>query len=156
MPREHSFTITLSNNRTESAGLRQLLDSEPEWIVPDKDARREILRAFELPKSFARAFDLIWIKGRKRADLTFPLKANAEEIILIELKTTRKKLPDNPHGFFFGATQNEFDLAKRLGDSFRFCFVCLHPESLSHKLLTLSELEGMIQTKRVQYQINLR
>lgn len=156
MPHEHSFTITLSNNITEKAGLKHLLDAEPEWILPDKTTRREILDAFGLPKTFARAFDLVWIKGRKRTDLISPLTATPEDIVLIELKTTKKNLPDNPHGFFFGATQNEFDLAKRLGDSFRFCFVCLHPDNPSHKLLTLDELEARIQTKRVQYQVNLR
>ncbi len=126
MAREHSFTITLSNNRTEKAGLQRLLDAEPAWILPDKNSRREILEAFGLPKTFSRAFDLVWIKGRKRTDPASPLTATPEGITLIELKTTRKNLPDNPHGFFFGATENEFALAKRLGDSFRFCFVCLH------------------------------
>lgn len=67
----------------------------------------------------------------------------------------KKKLVNNPRGFFFGATENEFNLAKKFEAKFRFCFVSLHPESRSYKLLTLSELNSIIKTKRVQYQINL-
>ena len=74
---------------------------------------------------------------------------------LVELKTTRKYLPESPKGFFFGATENEFKLAAELGDRYHFCFVCLHPDSLGYSLLGLSELEPMIRTKRTQYQINL-
>ena len=33
-----------------------------------------------------------------------------EVINFIELKSTQKKLLNNPSKFFFGATQNEFDL----------------------------------------------
>ncbi|MEQ6357328.1 hypothetical protein ABNX05_22190 [Lysinibacillus sp. M3] len=43
-------------------------------------------------------------------------------LILIELKITKKYLPDNPKGFFFVATKNEFYLAKLLGDRYKFCF----------------------------------
>jgi hypothetical protein len=75
--------------------------------------------------------------------------------MLIELKCTRAFLPNNPKGFFFGATQNEFDFGERLGEKFRFCFVCLNEQSLSHALLSVPELEQIIRTRRIQYQINL-
>lgn len=154
MAREHSFTITLSNNLTEKAGLAHLLDKEPEWFVPDSAGRNTILVALGLDKKFRRAFDLVWIPGRKRNGTT-ELTIDPTTIILIELKTTRKKLPRNPRGFFFGATDNEFKLARTLGESYRFCFVCLHPETPTHFLLSLAELEKAIRVKRIQYQINL-
>lgn len=50
MAREHSFTITLSNNVTEKAGLARLLDKEPEWFVPDSAGRKSILVALGLDK----------------------------------------------------------------------------------------------------------
>ena len=83
------------------------------------------------------------------------IKTHIDEIFLVELKTTRKYLPENPKGFFFGATQNEFDFGERLGDKYRFCFVCLHPDSRSHAMLSVPELEAIMRTKRIQYQINL-
>ena len=83
------------------------------------------------------------------------IQTHIDEITLIELKCTRAFLPNNPKGFFFGATQNEFEFGERLGDKFRFCFVSLNPKSLSHALLSVPELERIIRTKRIQYQINL-
>lgn len=79
-----------------------------------------------------------------------------DTIVLVELKTTKKRLENNPHGFFFGATENEFTLAKELGDQYKFCFVCLYPETKSYKMMTLPELENMIKNKRTQYQVNLK
>lgn len=77
------------------------------------------------------------------------------ELTLIELKTTQKKLINNPDGFFFGATENEFNLAQTLGMRYMFCFISLHAESAKYICLTLDELEPRIKTKRIQYQINL-
>lgn len=155
MARDHSFKITLSNNITEKAGLAHLLDMEPEWFVPDSAGRKAILLALGLDNQFRRAFDLVWIPGRKR-DGAKELIIDPATIILIELKTTQKRLPQNPGGFFFGATDNEFKLAEKLGESYRFCFVCLHAETRSHKLVSYGALQDLIKIKRVQYQINLR
>ena len=108
---------------------------------------------FNIDKSFSRAFDLVYIKNSgNNNSITVNDK---DKIIFIELKTTKKYLPNNPRGFFFGATKNEFDLAKMLGGKYKFCFVCLHKDSLSYSLLTTPELKSMIKTKRIQYQINL-
>jgi hypothetical protein len=78
-----------------------------------------------------------------------------EDLILVELKTTKKKLLSLPAGFFFGATDNEFQLARKLGEQYKFCFISLHPETPKYSLLSLEELEKIIRTKRLQYQINL-
>ena len=108
-----------------------------------------------IEKRFSRAFDLVLIPGHTNIEKVIDLNKTSE-VILVELKTTKKKLENNPRGFFFGATENEFDLARKFEDKFRFCFVSLHPESKSYKLLTLKELNEIIKTKRVQYQINLK
>lgn len=156
MAREHSFKITLSNNKTEKSGLDYLLSEEPEWFVPDSDGRKRVLDALKLPHKFRRSFDIVRIKGRTRENGITELTASPADITLIELKTTKKRLPNNPKGFFFGATENEFEAARLAGDSFRFCFVCLHPETRSHKLVSLEELNLLIKVKRIQYQINLK
>lgn len=155
MGREHSYTITLENNTAEKEAIQFLIDSDKNFINPDKESRKLIMELLGIEKKFARAFDLVLIPGHTNIEKVIYLK-NASEIILVELKTTKKKLVNNPHGFFFGATENEFDLARKFEDKFRFCFVSLHPESKSFKLLTLSELNRIIKTKRVQYQINLK
>ncbi len=153
---DHSFTITLSNNRTEKDGIEYLIANETGFFYVGSDTRKRILEMLDLPRTFARAFDMIYIPryaGKIATEEVF--KTHLDEIFLVELKTTRKYLPENPKGFFFGATQNEFDFGERLGDKYRFCFVCLHPDSMSYAMLSVPELEAIMRTKRVQYQINL-
>lgn len=152
MASKESYTITLKNNKTEKEALNYLLSIDNHFILPTKDERKELMKKLSIDKKYSRAFDLIHLTNNE-TDLS---KQKNEDITLIELKTTKKKLENNPKGFFFGATQNEFDLAKKFKDKYKFCFVSLHPESLSHSLLTLKELELQIKTKRIQYQINLK
>ncbi|MDZ4655086.1 MAG: hypothetical protein U1F44_04340 [Coriobacteriia bacterium] len=154
MASEKSYSITLSNNRTEKAAIDYVMRADPSFLNPSRESRKCILDILGLPQTFARAFDLIQVPGYINSESEITV-ADADSITLVELKTTRKHLPDCPKGFFFGATQNEFDLAKRMGDQYRFCFVCLHQDSMGYHLLRLKDLEAMIRTKRTQYQINL-
>jgi hypothetical protein len=151
---KHSFKITLSNNKTEKEGIGYLTDIDNRFIYPDKETRKKMLKLLNVSQKYNRTFDLIFIEkvSYEKGEI---LIDNLLDITLIELKTTKKSLPNNPIGFFFGATENEFDLAELLGDQYKFCFICLHPECTSYKLLTLSELNDIIKTKRIQYQINL-
>ena len=110
--------------------------------------KKELLNLLKINHKFLQAFDLIYIYDMVGKTIT-------EDIILVELKTTKKYLPENPKGFFFGATENEFNFGNILGDKFRFCFVCLNEKSPSFALQTMQELELRIRNKRIQYQINL-
>jgi len=154
MAHEHSYSITLSNNRTEKAAVDYVMETDPSFLNPSAGSRRRILEYLGLPATFSRAFDLIRVPGHINSEPEITVD-DVGAITLVELKTTRKCLPEMPKGFFFGATENEFELARRLGDRFVFCFVCLHEESPGFCLLTLAELETLIRTKRTQYQINL-
>jgi hypothetical protein len=154
MANNHSYTITLDNNKSEKEAINYLIESNIEFLNPDKESRKFIMNKLNIPSKFSRAFDLIMIKGRDNKSQTIELY-DSEDIILIELKTTKKKLLNLPKGFFFGATESEFQLARLLNDKYKFCFVSIHIESPSYSLLTLDELEKIIKTKRIQYQINL-
>jgi hypothetical protein len=154
MASEQSYLITLSNNRTEKAAIDYLLSVDNRFWVPDSGSRKSILGMLGVSAGLSRAFDLVWTEDHVAGESGLAV-ADIDRVTLVELKTTQKHLPQLPKGFFFGATQNEFDLAEALGDRFRFCFVCLHPESLGFCLLTLTELSALIRTKRTQYQINL-
>ncbi len=151
MASEHSYGATKLNNVTENSAVDFLLKVDSRFIQPTKEERKELLIRFGLPNKYARSFDILFLSTTSDANiLNIPL----EEITLVELKTTQKRLVDNPKGFFFGATENEFNLAEKLGDQYKFCFISLHPESKSYALLTLDEVNQKIRTKRVQYQIN--
>jgi hypothetical protein len=154
MASDESYTITLSNNRTEKAAMDYVTSSDPSFLVPSLEGRKNILRMLEVPARFGRAFDLLRVPGHINTEAQITV-ADVSLITLVELKTTKKFLPECPKGFFFGATENEFEVARLLGDQYVFCFVCLHPDSLGFSLLTDSELQALIRTKRTQYQINL-
>ena len=156
MSRKHSFVLTLSNNVTEKEGVNYLITHHTGFFKVDLPTKKELLNLLLIEHRFLQAFDLIYIPSLvgtviiENALITY-----IEDIILIELKTTKKYLPDNPKGFFFGATENEFNFGKVLGSKFRFCFVCLNEKSLSYSLQTIEELEQRIKNKRIQFQINL-
>lgn len=151
---KHSFTITRSNNKTEKQGVDFLRKRDPRFVLLDKEGRKVVMESLAIPKQFSRTFDMIYVHQRIASAGSITIRDPAS-IDVIEVKTTQKKLPDFPAGFFFGATENEFTLAEKLGDRFKFCLLSLHPESRKFMLLTLNELNQRIRTKRVQFQINL-
>jgi hypothetical protein len=154
MSSQHSYTITLENNLSEKEAINYLLESDENFILPTKKSRRELMEFLNIDRKYIRSFDLVLISGHNNQEKAIKLN-NRNSITLIELKTTKKKIINMPFGFFFGATENEFNLAKQFKDHFKFCFVSLHPESTGHMMLTLKELNQIIKTKRIQYQINL-
>ncbi len=153
LPGEHSFKITLSNNKTEKEAVEYVMRRDPRMVKPDSAGRRAILEHLEVPKGFGRAFDLIRLARPPESTAEVAVDS-LETLALIELKATKKRLVNFPYGFFFGATKNELDLGDILGDRFKFCFVCLHPETPGHQLLTIREMEPLVRSKRIQFQIN--
>jgi hypothetical protein len=149
-----SYTITLENNKSEKEAIEFLMKSDSKFISPDKISRKKLLELFKIDPKYARAFDLLLIPGHTNLEEIIELES-LEDVTFVELKTTKKKLPNLPKGFFFGATQSEFDVAELLGEKYLFCFVSLHPETMKYSLISLIELNKIIRTKRVQYQINL-
>jgi len=156
MSRKHSFILTLSNNVTEKEGVNYLIENYSGFFKIDLSTKKELLDLLKMEHRFLQAFDLIYVPDMvgKEVNSNF-LQTYLEDIILVELKTTKKYLPDNPKGFFFGATENEFNFGKMLGDRFRFCFVSLHEKGSSFSLQTIEELESRIKNRRIQFQINL-
>jgi hypothetical protein len=156
MSRKHSFTLTLSNNVTEKEGVNYLIENTTGFFKIDLATKKELLNLLNIGHRFVQSFDLIYVPEMvgKIADSDF-IQTYLEDIFFIELKTTKKYLPENPKGFFFGATENEFNFGKILGTRFKFCFVSLNEKGSSFVFLTLDELEEIIKSRRIQYQINL-
>ncbi len=156
MSRKHSFTLTLSNNVTEKEGVLYLLENYTGFFQIDLEIKKELLDLLKIDRRYLQSFDLIYLPDMigKTVNSDF-LKTYLEDIIFVELKTTKKYLPENPKGFFFGATENEFNFGKLLKDRFLFCFVTLNEKAPSFVLLSIDELNKIIRNKRIQYQINL-
>jgi len=148
--------LTLSNNITEKEGIVFLLNNHTGFFKIDLKTKKELLDLLKIERRYLQSFDLIYIPDMVgKTILSDFLHTYLEDIIFIELKTTKKYLPNNPKGFFFGATENEFNFGKMLGNKFLFCFVTLNEKAPSFVLLSIDELDKIIRNKRIQYQINL-
>ena len=151
------------NRLVEKAGLQDVLLKDLRFQAPTTETKKAILKRLGLgdTKLYGpQSFDAIMLPQAEPMvdEATLPLYL--DQIILVEMKTTKKPIKDaSLAGFFFGATQREYDLAAKLGDRFRFAFVVLNSANIYGKpfavLLTLSELEHRTRAKRIQYQVNL-
>lgn len=151
------------NRVVEKAGLQDVLLKDPRFQAPSTETKKALLKALGLgdTKLYGpQSFDAIMLPQPSELIDETTLPRYLEQIVLIEMKTTKKPIKDaGLAGFFFGATQREYDLAAKLGDKFRFAFVVLNSANTYGKpfavLLTLPELEHRTRAKRIQYQVNL-
>lgn len=156
MSSKHTFTLTLKNNVTEKEGINYLVQNHVGFFRIDLATKKKLLELLKIEFKYLQSFDLVYLKSFEGKVISVDsIEANLDEIILVELKTTKKYLPNNPKGFFFGATENEFNFGRILGDKFRFCFVSIHEKGSSYALKTITELEQIIKSRRIQFQINL-
>jgi len=151
------------NRVVEKAGLHDVLLKDPRFQAPTTETKKAILKGLGLgdTKLYGpQSFDTIMLPQPTEPIDVSTLPRYLDQIILVEMKTTKKPIKDaGLAGFFFGATQREYDLAAKLGDRFRFAFVVLNSANIYGKpfavLLTLQELEHRTRSKRIQYQVNL-
>ena len=151
------------NRVVEKAGLQDVLLKDPRFQAPTTETKKAILKALGLgdTKLYGpQSFDAIMLPQPTELIDESTLPRHLEQIVLVEMKTTKKQIKDaGLAGYFFGATQREYDLAAKLGDKFRFAFVVLNTANAYGRpfavLLTLTELEHRTRNKRIQYQVNL-
>jgi hypothetical protein len=121
------------------------------FYVPTTEEKKKLLEILGISRRFLQTFDAIRLNVP-----TFAEVKNAKDFDLLELKNTDEHLPDLPHGFFFGMTENEEMLLKVLEGKYFLCLVSNHPDSTDFTLVDWDALERLTQNKRVQYQINLK
>jgi hypothetical protein len=158
---ESKFGKSLSNRRVENSGLALLLQ-DGRFQAPDIKTKRRIIELLPVQGDFGiQTFDAV-MSPDPAPTIT---AENVEELFpalrLIEMKTTRKSIKDGSlNGFFFGATEREYAMARALGDMYLFAFVVLSEENEYRRpffvLLTLDEVERRTRAKRIQYQVNFR
>ena len=143
-------TQNLKNLNTEKIGIRILKELVKGFMVPSKEQRKYVYELCNIDyKKYSRSVDGIIMNAE-----SFDLIKSKSDFYFVEIKTTNAKNVTNlPYNVFFGFTKNEEDLFKKL-DNYRLCIV--HTGMRKHKLLTFTEYNSLVQTKRVQYQINFR
>jgi hypothetical protein len=153
------FEKSRRNHGTELRATGYIL-TDPHFQQPPVAAKQEILRLLGLVGDFThRTFDLV-----KTASPAPPLTVDnvadhLEGLLLVEVKSTAKRIEDvRLNSFFFGSTGTQFALAAACPDRYRTAFVVMNPDNAYGRpffaLLTPSELEARVRTKRVQYQVN--
>ncbi|MBC8522359.1 hypothetical protein H8D29_00355 [PVC group bacterium] len=146
MPR----TRNIENLKTEKKGillLRSLLDG---FMVPTKAEKKFLYDILGLNyKKYNRSIDGVLLHVDQ-----FDMIRSSKDFTLIEIKTTKsKKVTELPYDVFFGFTENEEDLFRKV-DNYRLCIV--HTVMEKFVLITYESYLGLIKNKRVQYQINFK
>jgi hypothetical protein len=155
------FGKSKSNQGTQKAGI-QLLLTDPRFQIPNIATKRRILELIGASEKFgAQTFDAVMTPKPAPPITVESVVGLFADLHLIEMKTTMKPIQDDSlHGFFFGATEREYDMARTLGDRYLFAFVVLNSFNAYKRpfavLLTLDEVERRTMNKRLQYQVNLR
>jgi hypothetical protein len=156
---ESKFLKSGRNRRTENAGLAVLLRDARFQYVP-RDLKRRMLEALGAPGAPVQAFDAVMTRSPQDPITLLTLGATIPDVVLVEMKTTRKPIRDESlGGFFFGVTESELTLAERLGDRYYFAFVVLNNDNVFGSeffvLLSYEELNRRIRSKRTQFQVTL-
>jgi hypothetical protein len=158
---ESKFTKSLRNKGTENSGLALLL-TDARFQYVDVPTKRRILDLIGIEGAFGtQTFDSVVTDTPIERIDAGNVKNNFSQLRLVEMKTTRKPIRNAAlNGFFFGATQREYDMAEALHDKYLFAFVVLSSENDYGRpfavLLSLAEVDARTRSKRVQFQVNFR
>ncbi len=157
---EIKFGKSLSNRRVENAGL-QLLLLDPRFQALDLQTKRRIVTLLPVGEFGIQTFDAVMTPEPCNPLTIDNIDEFMPSIRLVEMKTTKKPIRDEAlNGFFFGATEREYAMAKALGDKYLFAFVVLNENNTYGRrffvLLTLDQIERRTRARRIQYQVNFR
>ena len=158
---EIKFTKSQSNSGTENVGLALLL-TDPRFQKIDLLTKRRILELIGESTNYGiQTFDAIMTPLGAPPITVANVEDHFADIKLVEMKSTRKPIRNaGLSGFFFGATEREYSMAKELGSKYLFAFIVLNDANDYGApfavLLPLEDVELRTRAKRVQYQVNFR
>lgn len=95
------------------------------FVVPTAQQRQNLLVAFAKKGKvvYGRAFDIVRLRAPVNLDELADVERNLGNILVFEIKSTRKDLPPDFSGYFFGLSAAEVLVAQSLKDHFQFIFV---------------------------------
>lgn len=146
---------------TERDGLSVLL-GDKRMQCPDLATKKLILELLLVSGAFKpQTFDAVMTTTPTPTLTVENAREHIDQLTLVEMKTTRASIRNaSLNAFFFGATDNEFQMAKALKSKYVFAFVVLNDTNDYGRpffvLLTLEQLQARTRTSRIQYQINFR
>jgi hypothetical protein len=131
-----------SRNQTAKKAANILLKSDALFLVPTAKQKRLLLVEFAKRNLvvYGKAFDVVKLAQELNLDDASEIARNLDKIVLCEVKSSNRKLPEDFKGYFFALTTAELLVAQNLRHRYKFVFV----NTVTHTYLelTLQELFG--------------
>jgi hypothetical protein len=149
-------------NLTTENDAFAVVTSDAHYQVPEKRIKTMILDHFAIRGLHTiRTFDLVRTNSPAPPLNDENLGDYFADIRLCEIKSTKAPIKNAAlNGFFFGATETEYNLARALGAHYLFVFVILNSSNEYGRPffvpLTLAQVENRTRARRIQYQVNFR
>jgi hypothetical protein len=95
------------------------------YVVPTAQQKRNLVIACAKRDLivYGKAFDVLRLTGQVNLDSQEEIEAKFSQIVICEIKSTKKNFGEDFRGYFFGLTAAEVLVAQSLKDQFRFIFV---------------------------------
>lgn len=131
-----------SRNQTAKKAAKILLQSGSGFVVPTAKQKRLLLVEFARKNLvvYGKAFDVVKHSGSLDLDDADEIARNLDKIVLCEVKSSNRKLPEDFKGYFFALTTAELLVAQNLKHRYKFVFV--NTVTNAYIELTLQELFG--------------
>jgi hypothetical protein len=129
-----------SRHQTAKRAAQILLRYKAGFVVPSKSQKKLLLvefarRGFVV---YGKAFDIIKLSGEVDLDDAGDIERNINNIVLCEIKSTGRRLPESFKGYFFALTTAELLVAQNLKE--RYKFVLVNTATRGYVEMTLQEL----------------
>jgi len=114
-----------SRNQTAKKAAQILLQCGGGYVVPTAKQKRLLLVEFARRNLvvYGKAFDVVRVAGNLNLDDCTEIAAKLDNILLCEVKSSNRKLPQDFRGYFFALTTAELLVAQSLKERFKFVFV---------------------------------
>jgi hypothetical protein len=129
-----------SGSATAGKAARLLVEKGLGYCIPTAAQKKNLVVAFAKRDMivYGKAFDVLHLSQMFDLDSLEQIEANLSEIVVCEIKSTKKTVGEDFRGYFFGLTAAEVLVAQSLKAQFRFVFV--NTVSGAHIELQLNEV----------------
>jgi hypothetical protein len=116
---------TDSGSATAKKAALILAEKNLGYVVPTARQKRNLVVACAKRDLivYGKAFDVLRLTGEVNLDSLEEVEAKFAQIVICEIKSTKKNFAADFRGYFFGLTAAEVLVAQSLKDQFRFIFV---------------------------------
>lgn len=124
---------------TAKKAVEILVEKGDGYVVPTSDQKKNLVVAFAKRNMivYGKAFDIVRLHGDVDLDNLAAIEEHLDQIVLCEVKSTRKDVDSDFNGYFFALTAAEVLVAQSLKE--RFKFVLLNTNTKAHLELKLNE-----------------